>query len=103
MSSPPCRAFSVADSVAPSAACSGRGSHTRMNGAVSVRPSMWVTCQPSSPSMRAMVAAAGGAPDVSTRTPRGTRRRSASGPLAMAMSTVGAAHSMVAPCSLTCA
>ena len=44
--------------------------------------------------MRSMVAAAGGAPAVSTRTPRRTSRRSSSGALAMPMSTVGAAHSM---------
>ena len=44
--------------------------------------------------MRSIVAAAGGAPAVSTRTPRAVTRTS-SGALAMAISTVGAAHSMV--------
>jgi hypothetical protein len=33
-------------------ACSGRGSHTVMNGAVSVNPYTCVTFQPSSPSIR---------------------------------------------------
>ncbi len=47
-----------------------------------------------------MVAAAGGAPAVSTRTPGRTVRRSSAGPLAMAISTVGAAHSMVIRSSL---
>ena len=51
--------------------------------------------QPSSPSMRSMVAAAGGAPAVSTRTPRGTSARDSSGAFASPMSTVGAAQSMV--------
>jgi hypothetical protein len=41
--------------------------------------------------MRSMVAAAGGAPAVITFTPRGKRPRSASGPFATLMSTVGAA------------
>ena len=42
-----------------------------------------------------MVAAAGGAPAVSTRTPRGAPGASSSGALAMPISTVGAAQSMV--------
>ena len=42
-----------------------------------------------------MVAAAGGAPAVKTRTLRGAARRSSAGALAIAMSTVGAAHNMV--------
>ena len=45
--------------------------------------------------MRSMVAAAGGAPAVSTRTPGGTSRRSSAGALAMPISTVGAAQSIV--------
>src|SRR3989440_12682088 len=46
-----------------------------------------------------MVAAAGGAPAVTTLTPRGTSPRTATGALARAMSTVGAAHSQLT-CSL---
>ena len=42
-----------------------------------------------------MVAAAGGAPAVTTRTPRRTCLRTSSGALASAMSTVGAAHIVV--------
>ena len=40
-----------------------------------------------------MVAAAGGAPAVTTRTPAGTSPRTEAGALASAISTVGAAHS----------
>ncbi len=40
-----------------------------------------------------MVAAAGGAPAVTTRTPAGTSPRTAAGALASEISTVGAAHS----------
>src|SRR5262252_6765292 len=50
---------------------------------------------PSSPSTRSIVAAAGGAPAVTTRTPRGAPARSSGGALAIAISTVGAAHSIV--------
>ena len=66
-----------------------------MNGAVSVSPYTCVTIQPSSPSMRWMVAAAGGAPAVTTRTAGRARRRASSGALASEISTVGAAHSIV--------
>ena len=45
--------------------------------------------------MRSIVAAAGGAPAVSTRTPFGARARASAGLLASAISTVGAAHSIV--------
>ena len=41
-----------------------------------------------------MVAAAGGAPAVNTRTPGAAPRRSSSGALAMPISTVGAAQNM---------
>ena len=51
--------------------------------------------QPSSSSSRSMVAAAGGAPAVRTRTPRGAPARTSAGAFAMPMSTVGAAHSTV--------
>jgi len=54
-----------------------------------------VITQPSSCSTRLIVAAAGGAPAVSTRTPVGAPARSSSGALAIPISTVGAAHSMV--------
>src|SRR6202034_1790152 len=40
-----------------------------------------------------MVAAAGGAPAVTTRTPAGTSPRASAGALASVISTVGAAHS----------
>src|SRR5260370_25763839 len=53
--------------------------------------------------MRSMVAAAGAAPAVTTRTPGRTPRRSSAGALAMAISTVGAAQSMVMRSSLTSA
>src|SRR2546421_8082699 len=42
-----------------------------------------------------MVAAAGGAPAVTTRTPRGTSPRTLAGALASPIRTVGAAHSQV--------
>src|SRR6266480_4571579 len=42
-----------------------------------------------------MVAAAGGAPAVTTRTPRGTLPRTLAGALASPIRTVGAAHSQV--------
>src|SRR5471030_1530297 len=51
--------------------------------------------QPNSPSTRAMVAGAGGAPAVRTRTPRGASLRSSCGACATPMSTVGAAHKIV--------
>ena len=51
--------------------------------------------QPSSPSTRSIVAAAGGAPAVSTRIPRGAPRLASAGAFAIPMSTVGAAHSVV--------
>src|SRR5260370_37146010 len=53
--------------------------------------------------MRSMVAAAGAAPAVTTRTPGRTPRRSSAGALAMAINTVGAAQSMVMRSSLTSA
>jgi hypothetical protein len=92
----PCRALIRARSVGVSAACSGRGSQMLMSGAVSVRPYTCVMVQPSSCSTRSMVCAAGAAPAVNTRTPRGAAARSLSGALTMVMSTVGAAQSMVA-------
>src|SRR4029077_1601592 len=82
----------TARSAGDSSSCSGSGAHTVMNGAVSVSPYTWVTSQPNSPSSRSMVAAAGGAPAVTTRTPGGTSPRTAAGALASEMSTVGAAH-----------
>jgi hypothetical protein len=96
--STPCRDFTTARSAADSASCSGSGAQTRMNGAVSVSPYTWVTSQPNSPSSRSMVAAAGGAPAVTTRTPGGTLPRTCGGALASEISTVGAAHSS-ATCS----
>jgi hypothetical protein len=75
--------------------CSGLVSQKVMNGDVSVRPYAWVMVQPNSPSMRSIVAAAGGAPAVTIRTPRRASLRCCSGPLAIPIKTVGAAHSMV--------
>jgi hypothetical protein len=49
-----------------------------------------------------MVAAAGGAPAVKTRTPRRKCWRMASGPFAILMSTVGAAHKCVTRSRFTC-
>src|SRR5581483_4795220 len=69
----------------------GSGAHTVMNGAVSVRPYTWVTSQPNLPSSRSIVAAAGGAPAVTTCTPAGTSP--GSGAFASPIRTVGAAHS----------
>src|SRR4051812_25972719 len=66
-----------------------------MAGDVSVSPYNCVTVQPSSSSTRSIVDAAGGAPAVSTRTPRGTPARDASGALAIPMRIVGAAHNIV--------
>jgi hypothetical protein len=63
-----------------------------MYGAVSVSPYTWVTSQPRSPSSRSIVAAAGGAPAVMTRTPGGTSPRTSGEELASEMHTVGAAH-----------
>jgi hypothetical protein len=54
-----------------------------------------VIVQPNSPSTRSIVAAAGGAPAVSTRTPRGTDPRALSGAPATPIKTVGAAQSIV--------
>ena len=93
ISSTPCLALSTARSAGERSACSGSGSHTVMNGAVSVSPYTCVMSQPNSPSSRSMVAAAGGAPAVITRTPAGTSPRAAAGALASEISTVGAAHS----------
>ena len=76
-------------------ACAARGSHTLINGAVSVRPYTCVMVHPSSSSMRSIVCAAGGAPAVRTRTPRGALARNASGALAIMINTVGAAQSIV--------
>ena len=45
--------------------------------------------------MRSIVAAAGGAPAVTTRTPFGAPARTSGGAPAIAISTVGAAHSSV--------
>ena len=50
--------------------------------------------QPSSPSIRSIVAAAGGAPAVTTRTPRGVPAWTSAGAFATPISTVGAAQSM---------
>ena len=47
-----------------------------------------------------MVAAAGGAPAVTTRTPAGTSPRTDAGALASEISTVGAAHSQLTCSSL---
>ena len=52
-------------------------------------------------SMRWIVAAAGGAPAVSTRTPRGTPAFRSAGALARPMRTVGAAQRKVMPSSRT--
>ena len=79
ISSTPCLALSTARSAGERAACSGSGSHTVMNGAVSVSPYTCVMSQPNSPSSRSMVAAAGGAPAVITRTPAGTSPRAPAG------------------------
>ena len=57
-----------------------------------------MTSQPNSPSSRSIVAAAGGAPAVMTRTPGATSPRVSAGALASEMSTVGAAH-IKATCS----
>ena len=64
-----------------------------MNGAVSVSPYTWVSSQPKLSSSRSMVAAAGAAPAVTTRTPGRTSPRTLSGALASVISTVGAAAS----------
>ena len=74
-----------------------------MNGAVSVSPYTWVIVQPSSPSILSIVAAAGGAPAVATRTPATQRPAARLGPAGDAMSTVGAAHSCVMPSWFTSA
>ena len=74
ISSTPWRALRSARSSVLSWPCSGRGSEMVMNGAVSVKPYMWVISQPRSPSTRSMVAAAGGAPAVITRMPLGACR-----------------------------
>src|SRR5579863_3450567 len=71
-----------------------------MNGAVSVSPYTCVTSQPNSPSIRSIVAAAGGAPAVITCTPAGTSPRTEAGALASEISTVGAAHSQLTFSSL---
>ena len=77
------------------AACSGRGSQMVIAGEVSVSPYNWRMVQPSPSSMRSIVCAAGAAPPVRTRTPRGAVARSASGAFAIPMRTVGAAQSAV--------
>src|ERR1700689_70857 len=56
--------------------------------------------QPNSPSSRSIVAAAGGAPAVTTCTPVGTSPRTEAGALASEISTVGAAHIQVTFSSL---
>src|SRR5207245_10143640 len=58
-------------------------------------PSSRATSQPTSPPLRPMAAAAGGAPAVTTLTPRGTSPRAAAGALARAIKTVGAAQSQL--------
>src|SRR2546425_9307135 len=72
-----------------------------MNGEVSVSPYTCVTSQPRSPSSRSMVAAAGGAPAVTTWTPGGTSPRTCGGALASPISTVGAADIQVTCSSRT--
>ena len=59
-----------------------------------------MTSQPNSPSSRSIVAAAGGAPAVTTWTPAGTSPRTDGGALAIVISTVGAAHSQLTCSSL---
>ena len=63
-----------------------------MNGAVSVSPYTWVTSQPNCSSSRSMVAAAGGAPAVTTGPRAAPAPRTPAGALASEISTVGAAH-----------